>query len=209
VLFEQIPAAVGSDIAKWRSCLKGVAEAKVELEQLVDAYVARAWQAMSAAVGETITQATVDDHARALRTWAASLPLEALDAASDPRVKGVVSNLLDDSTTPERIAVAVSARVTKSVHRWDDGELARFADQFRRLVEIAEEAALQALMAGADVATDTKRRLASMVERRLACHIAILNQLLGPKQATARLQGLLKARRTPKSTHEHEELFNG
>jgi len=208
VLFDEIPAAVKTEATQWKATLKGIATAKEELEGLVAKYVLKAWQAMAAGIGGNSACATPDEGAAELRAWAESLPLEALDQASDPRVKGVVSHFLDDSSTPERTAIAVTARITKSLHRWDDNEAARFAEQFRRLVEVAEDAALAALLAGAEVSEGTRSRLAAMVERRLKRNLETLYQLVGPQRAAKRLQSLAKPQRsTPKV--EKEGLFNG
>ncbi len=208
VLFDEIPSAVEIEPAKCKALLKGIASAKEEMESLVGRYVLKAWQAMAAGVGGNSSCSSPETGASELRAWAESLPLEALDQASDPRVKGVVSHFLDDSSSPERTAVAVTARITKSVHRWDDAEATRFADQFRRLVEVAEEAALQAVMAGAEVSRGTRDRLASMVERRLERNLEILNQLVGSQKAAKRVQSMAKPRRVMEPV-AREDLFNG
>jgi hypothetical protein len=86
----------------------------------------------------------------------------------------------------------ITARLTKAVTRWDDTDAAKFQQEFRRIIELVEEAAFQVAATGQQVDAASRERLAALIERRIAHHACMLAAIVGKKDAQSRLRRSLQ-----------------
>ena len=126
-----------------------------------------------------------------LKQWADAIPVRVLDDVAEPRAKGVVCQLGSPGTDPVRLANTISARITKAVTRWDDTEVAKFQQEFRRIVDVVEDAAFRAASRGEGVDAASRERLAQLIESRIAAQAATLRSIVGSADASRRLRSLV------------------
>lgn len=207
VLMQIVPHALEIEDGNLRLTLKRLAASKKELDEVVQLYTERALAAMASAIGAPFggTKQVLLD----LQRWAEAIPPRVLDDVSEPRAKGVVSQLCSPGTDPVRLANTISARITKAVTRWDDTEVAKFQQEFRRIVDVVEEAAFSAAAGGAGVDGNAKERLASLIEARITAQADTLRKIVGAEEASRRLRDVLPKTVKMKARGSSGELFNG
>jgi hypothetical protein len=203
VLLQQLPAALGTDARHLPQALKQLVQVKQELDDVVQKYVSDALRGMTASIGESHDPDNLNTGARALRTWAEAISETALDRVLEPRAKGVVSQLAQPSDNPGKFVNMITARLTKAVTRWDDTDAAKFQQEFRRIIELVEEAAFQVAATGQQVDAASRERLAALIERRIAHHAGMLAAIVGKKDAQSRLRRSLHT-----TQHVEEGLFH-
>ena len=202
-----VPHALDVKDGDLRDALERLAACKKELDEVVELYTDRALAAMASAIGIPFEgPAAVLSH---LRRWAEAIPPRVLDDVAEPRAKGVVSQLCSPGTDPVRLANTISARLTKAVTRWDDTEVARFQQEFRRVVDVVEEAAFVAAADGAGVDGPAKERLASLIQARIAGQAETLRKIVGAEEAARRLRDALPKSGNSKPVETRGGLFNG
>jgi hypothetical protein len=204
VLLQIVPHALEVEDGNLHLTLKRLAASKKELDEVVQLYTERALAAMVSAVGapSSGTKQVLSD----LQRWAEAIPPRVLDEVAEPRAKGVVSQLCSPGTDPVRLANTISARITKAVTRWDDTEVAKFQQEFRRIVDVVEEAAFSAAGVGTGVDGNAKERLASLIEARISAQAETLQKIVGVEEASRRLRDVLP--KTAKTRNSSGELFN-
>ena len=163
---------------------------------------------MVSSIGEASSTTIPGEQLAALKRWADAIPPEALDVVHEPRAKGVVSQLSSPGTDAARLATMISARLTKQLSRWDDTEVAKFQQEFRRIVDVVEAAAFDAASSGTPIDDGAKARLASLVERRISHHVHMLSQIVGKTEARALLLKAVNRKAAPVGAKQ-ETLFNG
>jgi len=207
VLMQAVPHALDVEDGDLQLTLERLMASKKELDEVVQLYTERALAAMASAIGAPLgsTKQVLLD----LRRWAEAIPPRVLDGVAEPRAKGVVSQLCSPGTDPVRLANTISARITKAVTRWDDTEVAKFQQEFRRIVDVVEEAAFSAAADGAGVDGAAKERLASLIEARIAAQADTLRKIVGADEASRRLRDVLPKPATPKARSSNGGLFNG
>lgn len=187
VLLQSLPTALGVRTNQLGEALSRLELVKQELDGVVLVYVKRAVAVMLSAIGESSTECT-DSHATtAIRRWAEAIPESALDLVTEPRVKGVVVQLATPCSDAAKLVGMISARLTKAVTRWDDMEVSKFQQEFRRVVELAEEAAFKIAADRSSSDAIPNERLAALVERRIAHHVAMLTKIVGESESKRRL----------------------
>jgi hypothetical protein len=209
VLMQAVPAALEITDGNLAEALNRLKEAKTELDEVVSVYTERALKVMASAVGvanEVATGAEVLSH---LQQWADAIPAKALDQVVEPRAKGVVSQLGSPGVDPVRLANMISARLTKAVTRWDDTEVARFQQEFRRIVDVVEEAAFAAAAQGIGVDSASKERLATLIQARITAQADTLIKIVGVEDAKRRLLATLPISPKPKARNQSGDLFHG
>jgi hypothetical protein len=209
VLMQAVPAALEVNNGDLKTALKRLAETKHELDGVVNLYTTRALAVMAAAIGAPGGSASETDVLNSLQQWAEAIPAKALDEVAEPRAKGVVSQLCSPGTDPARLANMISARLTKAVTRWDDTEVAKFQQEFRRIIELVEEAAFRAAGSGASVDGPAKVRLANLVEARIAGQLQTLRAIVGHDETTQRLSKALSPSTKNRNKDSEKGLFHG
>ena len=207
VLMQTVPNALGVQDGKLTDALERLREAKQELDSVVQLYTARALAGMASAVG--IPSDVPEVVMERLKQWADAIPVRILDDVAEPRAKGVVSQLGSPGTDPIRLANTISARITKAVTRWDDTEVAKFQQEFRRIVDVVEDAAFRAASRGEDVDAASRERLAQLIESRIAAQAETLRGIVGSADAGRRLRKLVPRASTPNSKEAAGGLFHG
>jgi hypothetical protein len=207
VLLQIVPHALEVEDGNLHLTLKRLAASKKELDEVVQLYTERALAAMASAIGAPFggTKQVLLD----LQRWAEAIPPRVLDDVAEPRAKGVVSQLCSPGTDPVRLANTISARITKAVTRWDDTEVAKFQQEFRRIVNVVEEAAFSAAASGAAVDGNAKERLASLIEARIAAQAETLRKIVGAEETSRRLRDVLPKTVMTKARGSSGEGFNG
>lgn len=209
VLMEVVPHALGVQDGNLQKALERLSGAKRELDSVVDLYTQRALGVMVSAIGAQAAVADGADLLAHLRRWAEAIPARALDEVAEPRAKGVVSQLCSPGTDHARLANMISARLTKSVTRWDDTEVAKFQQEFRRIVEVVEDAAFAAAAQGVGIEESAKERLASLIESRIASQTATLRAIIGAEETNRRLRQATSTARATAPIKTQEGLFHG
>lgn len=209
VLLQMVPHALGVRNGDLAEALSRLALAKDNLDSVVHVYASRALTAMCSAVGAS--ERIGDDRAMlsSLQEWAEAIPPKALDEVSEPRAKGVVAQLHSTGSDPLRLVNTISARLTKSVMRWDDTELAKFQQEFRRVVDTVEESAFRLAGQGAEIGESARERLASLVESRIVTQVATLCAIAGNAEAAHRLKRLLPTAQGIGKHSNVQGLFHG
>lgn len=209
ILMQTVPLALDVRDGDLPAALERLTQAKAELDGVVTLYTDRALGVMVSAIG---AQAAVSDGAmilEQLKRWADAIPAKALDEVAEPRAKGVVSQLASPGTDPVRLANMITARLTKAVTRWDDTEVAKFQQEFRRIVEVVEDAAFIVAARGGDIGNDAKERLASLIEARIEAQAATLRAIIGQADANRRLKRSMSAAEQTSPRTTSEDLFHG
>jgi hypothetical protein len=207
VLLQTVPAALGVSDGDLSEALNRLRSAKSELDAVVSVYTDRALTAMASAIGAP--NLPCDKVLDQLKRWADAIPAKALDEVSEPRAKGVVSQLSSPGSDPVRLANMISARLTKAVTRWDDTEVAKFQQEFRRIVEVVEDAAFAAAARGEGVDGEAKERLARLIQSRIAAQAETLSKIVGPADARRRLADTLSGTSKTKLLTQTGGLFHG
>ena len=203
LLLHELPAALEADLGSLSTALHRLEEVKLELDGVVSVYTARALEIMCAAVGDATRATSFADQLKAIQQWAEAIPESALDAGAEPRAKGVVIQLASAGTDAPRLANMISARLTKAITRWDDTEVAKFQQEFRRIVDSAEDSAFAAAGEGAALPEAARERLAALVERRITHQLGMLTHIVGQQDASVRVaRAAMKAIRTESTTRE-------
>jgi hypothetical protein len=208
ILLQAVPEALGITNGDLGKALEQLKHAKEELDAIVTVYADRAVGIMMAAVGADASVCEGGSSLAALARWANAIPSSALDEVAEPRAKGVVSQLCTPGTDTFRLANMISARLTKAVTRWDDAEVAKFQQEFRKVVSLVEEAAFRVASHGKAIDDDSRERLASLVEARIVSQIATLQAIAGKADAARRLRKRLSPQGTDTASIE-KGLFNG
>ena len=208
VLLQILPTALGVTDGNLAEALVRLAGIKRELDSVVDLYTRQAMAIMVSSIGEASSTAIPGEQLAALKRWADAIPPEALDVVHEPRAKGVVSQLSSPGTDAARLATMISARLTKQLSRWDDTEVAKFQQEFRRIVDVVEAAAFDAASSGTPIDDGAKARLTSLVERRISHHVHMLSQIVGKTEARALLLKAVNRKAGPVGAKQ-ETLFNG
>jgi hypothetical protein len=207
ILLQTVPNALGIRDGNLASALERLGESKRELDSVVQLYTARALAGMASAIGipADVPEAVMSG----LKQWADAIPVRVLDDVAEPRAKGVVSQLGSPGTDPVRLANAISARITKAVTRWDDTEVAKFQQEFRRIVDVVEDAAFRAASRGEGVDAASRERLAQLIESRIAAQAATLRSIVGSADASRRLRSLVPRASSSNSKEAAGGLFHG
>jgi hypothetical protein len=208
-LMQAVPEALGVTDGDLAKALKRLREAKTELDRIVNVYADKALVIMTAAIGASVKTEDCSAALTELERWATAIPAVALDEVAEPRAKGVVSQLCTAGTDPFRLANMISARLTKSVTRWDDSEVAKFQQEFRKVIDLVEEAAFRAAGRGAAIDAVSRDRLAALVESRIASQIETLRAIAGQADAARRLRKHLPGSSKSRDAGTQEGLFNG
>ena len=209
VLMQAVPAALEINNGDLKTALKRLAETKRELDGVVNLYTARALAVMAAAIGAPAGSESGTEVLEHLQPWAEAIPAKALDEVAEPRAKGVVSQLCSPGTDPARLANMISARLTKAVTRWDDTEVAKFQQEFRRVIELVEESAFRAAGSGAGIDGPAKARLADLIEARIAGQLQTLRAIVGNEEAAQRLRKVLSPSTKTHNNEREKGLFHG
>lgn len=204
VLLTQLPLALDTDARNLPEALLRLRAVKQELDDVVQHYVADALRGMVTAIGAVYKQNAQDQSLSALRNWAEAIPEAALDRVLEPRAKGVAAQLAQPSDTPGKFVNMITARITKAVTRWDDTDAAKFQQEFRRIVELVEEAAFHMAADGVEINQESRERLASLIERRIGVHATTLAAIVGKKDAESRLRRSLHASQAQEQGLFHE-----
>jgi hypothetical protein len=208
-LMQAVPEALGVTDGDLAKALKRLREAKSELDGIVNVYADKALVIMTAAIGAAVNTGDCSAALMELERWATAIPAVALDEVAEPRAKGVVSQLCTAGTDPFRLANMISARLTKSVTRWDDSEVAKFQQEFRKVIDLVEEAAFRAAGRGTAIDAASRDRLAALVESRIASQIETLRAIAGQADAARRLRKHLPGSSKSRDAGTQEGLFNG
>jgi len=209
ILMQAVPRALDVENGDLRKALKRLKEAKAELDEVVSVYTGRALAMMASAVGAQAQDESGTGILGHLKRWADAIPAQALDEVAEPRAKGVVSQLSSPGSDPVRLANMISARLTKAVTRWDDTEVAKFQQEFRRIVDVVEEAAFAAAARGAGIDGASKERLARLIQARIAAQADTLSKIVGAEDAKRRLIDTLSTSPTSKVRKHSGDLFHG
>lgn len=209
ILMQAVPIALDVENGDLRKALKRLEEAKAELDEVVSVYTGRALAVMASAVGAPTQDESGTKVLGHLKRWADAIPAQALDEVAEPRAKGVVSQLSSPGSDPVRLANMISARLTKAVTRWDDNEVAKFQQEFRRIVDVVEEAAFAAAARGAGIDGASKERLARLIQARIAAQAEILGKIVGAEDAKRRLVDTISVSPKSKVRKQSGDLFHG
>jgi hypothetical protein len=209
ILMQAVPIALDVENGDLRKALKRLKEAKAELDEVVSVYTGRALAVMASAVGVPVPGESGTEVLGHLKRWADAIPAQALDGVAEPRAKGVVSQLSSPGSDPVRLANMISARLTKAITRWDDTEVAKFQQEFRRIVDVVEEAAFAAAARGAGIDGDSKERLARLIQARIAAQAETLSKIVGAEDAKRRLIDTLSTSPKSKVRKQSGDLFHG
>jgi hypothetical protein len=207
-LLEILPAALGVANGDLGETLVRLERIKKELDSVVDLYTRQVMAAMISSIGEASRTTIPGEQIAALKRWADAIPPKALDLVHEPRAKGLVSKLSSPGSDATQLANAISATLTKGVRFWDDTELPKFQQEFRRIVDVVEAAAFDAASSGAAIDEKAKVRLASLVERRISHHVHMLTQIVGTTEARALLLRSVN-QKTATATVSEKDLING
>lgn len=203
VLLTQLPLALETDARHLSETLRRLKVVKQELDEVVQHYMAEALHGMTTAIGEVHRKDSPSQSLSVLQTWAEAIPEAALDRVLEPRAKGVVSQLAQSADNATKFVTMITARITKAVTRWDDTDAAKFQQEFRRIVELVEEAAFHIAADGGQIDGVSRDRLAALIERRIGQHANMLAAIVGKKVAQSRLRRSLQ-----QSTQAEETLFH-
>jgi hypothetical protein len=209
ILMQAVPIALEVENGDLRKALKRLKEAKAELDEVVSVYTGRALAVMASAVGAPGQGESGTEVLSHLKRWADAIPAQALDEVAEPRAKGVVSQLSSPGSDPVRLANMISARLTKAVTRWDDTEVAKFQQEFRRIVDVVEEAAFAAAARGAGIDGASKERLARLIQARIAAQAETLSKIVGAEDAKRRLVDTISVSPKSKVRKQSGDLFHG
>lgn len=190
VLLEALPVALGVQNQDFSAAMKRLKVVKAELDGVVEVYAERAMHIMLTAVHADATDPYSLPGLQRLQGWAASIPDEALDDISEPRAKGVVVQLGDPGEDPVRFVNMISARLTKAVSRWDDSEVAKFQQEFTRVVGLVEDATFSAARQGV-ISEDASSRVASLVKQRIEVQCGLLAEIHGLELAVEELESII------------------
>lgn len=186
LFFERLPQAVG-ECSGSTACVREIAQAKEELEGVVESYREAARWAIRDVIGAR-TQRVNGSLRELIQEWAELFPTAIAREMGDQSLQGLVSrSRIEYSSDEELLDSFAHLLVGRSIGRWDDSAARSFTQNLQQSVNRVEQRALEAART-TNLDNADRDQLATMLANHMAHLYVRLKELVGDTAARTYLE---------------------